>query len=108
MATGLYKDCVTAARVSAMYHPITESKRFVAKTESELEQVLDNLIQSGEATDMEEIKRLGKRIVDMCKPVTSETYARVCKKYLKLITPDFEFYKRIKDIVEYEEKFRER
>ena len=77
MKTGLDKDCITSARLVGMYHPTTESKRFIAKTENELEQQLDALIQAGKNVDEKEIKRLSKRIVDMCKPVTSETYARI-------------------------------
>ena len=80
MKNRLDKDCVSAARVTSMYAVSSDSKRFVAAREASLEQTLDDYIKSGKQVAPEEMKRLGKIIVDMCKPVLSEVYIRICKK----------------------------
>ena len=104
----LDKDALKTARVSAMYSVVADSKRFVAQSEIELERELDNLIAKGKNVNPADVERVGKQIAAMNKPVSSDTYVRICKKYIKISNSTFAEYKRIKDIVAYDEKYGSR
>ncbi len=108
MNKGLDRDVLKTTRVNAMYSVTADSKRFAAQREADLEAELDTLLKQGKKVKAADVQRIGKQIVEMCKPVTSDTYVRLCKKYIKISNAQFAEYKRIKDIWAYEEKYRNR
>ena len=105
---GLDNNWNRTNRLSDLYNPAASARRFLAKREADTERELDDLIRSGRTVDAEILKRLGKRITDMCATTVSERYLRICTKYLRISNEQLEAHKRIQSIVEYEENYGSR